>query len=73
MRTGGKPGIILAVKPHIYASVYNIATTQQMLDEIDSPALGVSFDTFQLFKSGRPCGSHFKIRKKIVHAILVTL
>ena len=41
-------GITLAVKPHINASVYNIATTIQMLDEIDSPALGVNLDAFQL-------------------------
>ena len=62
-------GIILAVKPHIYASVYNIATTQQMLDEIDSPALGVSFDTFQLFKVGEdPAEAILKFGKRIVHA-----
>ena len=37
-------GITLAITPHIAASVYNIATTIQMLDEIDSPALGVNVD-----------------------------
>jgi sugar phosphate isomerase/epimerase len=61
-------GITLAVKPHIAASVYNIATTLQMLDEVDSPALGVSFDTFQLYKVWEdPAEAILKFGKRIVH------
>ena len=61
-------GITLAVKAHIYASVYNIATTMQMLDEINSPALGVSFDAFQFYKVGEdPAKAVLTFGKKIVH------
>ena len=61
-------GITLAVKPHINASVYNIATTIQMLDEIDSPALGVNLDVFQLYKIGEdPTAAVLKFGRKIAH------
>ena len=61
-------GITLAVKAHIGASVYNIATTMQMLDEIDSPALGVNLAAFQLYKVGEdPAKAVLKFGKKIVH------
>ena len=61
-------GITLAVKAHIGASVYNIATTLQMLDEIDSPALGVNLDIFQIYKVGEdPAEAVLKFGKKIVH------
>ena len=64
-------GITLAVKPHINSSVYNIATTIQMLDEIDSPALGVNLDAFQLYKVGEdPAEAVLKFGKKIVHVHL---
>jgi sugar phosphate isomerase/epimerase len=62
-------GLTLAVKPHILASVYNIATTIQMLDEIDSPALGVNLDLLQIYKGGEdPAEAVLKIGKKIVHS-----
>ena len=62
-------GITLAVKPHIAASVYNIATTIQMLDEIDSQALGVNLDLLQIYKGGDdPAEAVLKIGKKIVHS-----
>ena len=61
-------GITLAVKPHINTSVYNIATTMQMLDEIDSLALGVSFDLLQVYKSGDDLSKFIlKFGKRIVH------
>jgi sugar phosphate isomerase/epimerase len=61
-------GITLAVKAHIGASVYNIATTMQMLDEIDSPALGVNLAAFQLYKVGEdPAEAVLRFGKKIVH------
>ena len=62
-------GLTLAIKPHIKASVYNIATTMQMLDEIDSPALGINLDAFQLYKVGEdPVEAVRKFGKRIVHA-----
>ncbi len=61
-------GLILAVKPHIVSSIYNIATLTQMLNEIDSPALGVNLDLLQLYKGGDdPAEAVLKIGKKIVH------
>ena len=60
-------GLTLAVKAHIGASVYNIATTMQMLDEIDSPALGINLAAFQLYKVGEdPVKAVLKFGKKIV-------
>ena len=61
-------GVTLAVKPHIGASIYNIATILQMLDAIDSPALGVNLDIFQIFKIGEdPAEAVLKFGKRIVH------
>jgi sugar phosphate isomerase/epimerase len=61
-------GITLAVKAHIAASVYNIATTEQMLNEIDSRALGINLAAFQLYKVGEdPSEAVLKFGKKIVH------
>jgi sugar phosphate isomerase/epimerase len=62
-------GITLAVKPHIASSIYGIATTIQMLDEIDSAALGVNLDLLQIYKGGEdPAEAVLKIGKKIVHS-----
>jgi len=62
-------GITLAVKPHIASSIYNIAMTIQMLDEINSPALGVNLDLLQIYKSGEdPADAVLRIGKRIVHS-----
>ena len=59
----------MAVKPHIAASIYNIATTIQMLDEIDSPALGVNLDLLQIYKGGDdPAEGVLRFGKRIVHS-----
>jgi len=64
-------GIILAVKPHVGASVYNTATLIQMLDEIDSPGLGVNLDTLHIYRAGEDSSETIrKIGKKIVHVHL---
>ena len=61
-------GITLAVKPHITMSFYNTTTLIQMLDEINSPALGVNLDLLQLFKVGDDLSAAIlKIGKRIVH------
>ena len=60
--------ITLAVKPHVGASVCNTATMLQMLDEIDSPALGINLDTMQIYKGGEDVSETVhQLGKKIVH------
>ena len=62
-------GITLAVKPHIVASMYNIATTIQMMNEVDSPALGVNLDLLQIYKAGEdPAEAVLRFGKRIVHS-----
>ena len=61
-------GMILAVKAHIQASIYDTKTLIQMLDEIDSPALGVNLDPIQQYKGGDDIAdSVLKLGKRIVH------
>jgi len=61
-------GIILAIKPHIGTSFCNTTTLIQMLNEIDSPALGVNLDILQLYKVGDDTAEAIlKIGKRIVH------
>jgi sugar phosphate isomerase/epimerase len=61
-------GVTLAVKPHVGASVYNIASMVQMLDEIDSPGLGVNLDTLHIYRAGEDSSEAVrKLGKKIVH------
>jgi sugar phosphate isomerase/epimerase len=60
--------VILAVKPHVGASVYNTATVLQMLDEVDSSSLGVTLDPLHLTRGGDdPSEAVLKIGKRIVH------
>jgi sugar phosphate isomerase/epimerase len=64
-------GVTLAIKTHIGTPIYNTATLLQMLDEIDSPGLGVTLDTLNLYKVGDdPAETVRKIGKKIVHVHL---
>ena len=61
-------GVILAVKPHKGASVYNTATVIQMLNEVNSPNLGINFDPLHLTRGGDDPGEAvLKLGKKIVH------
>ena len=61
-------GVTLAVKAHVGASVYNTETLIQLLDEIDSPVLGVAFDPTHFCRAGEdPSESVLKIGKRIVH------
>ena len=64
-------GVTLAIKTHIGTPIYNTATLLQMLDEIDSPGLGVTLDTLNLYKvKDDPAETVRKIGKKIVHVHL---
>jgi len=59
----------LAVKPHVGASVYNTETALQLLDEIDSPAVGINFDPSHLYRAGDdPQEAALKIGDRIVHS-----
>mgnify|MGYP001138951357 CR=1 FL=1 len=61
--------ITLAVKPHVGASVYNTETALRLLDEIDSPAVGINFDPSHLYRAGDDLSeAALKIGKRIVHS-----
>ena len=64
-------GVTLAIKPHVGASVYNTATMIQMLEEIDSPGLGVNLDTLHIFRAREDAAETVrKLGKKIAHVHL---
>jgi len=61
-------GVTLAVKYHKGASVYNLATQLQLLNEVKSPALGVNLDPREIYKAGEDYSEVIhKLGKKIVH------
>ena len=61
--------ITLAVKPHVGSSVYNTETVLQLMDEVDSPAVGINFDPSHLYRAGDdPPEAASKIGDRIVHS-----
>jgi len=44
--------VTLAVKPHVGAAVYNTETALQLMDAVDSPAVGLNFDPSHLYRAG---------------------
>jgi len=61
-------GITLAIPIHAGLPVDNTATAIQMLDEIDSPALGITLDTREIYRIGEdPSETVSKLGKKIAH------
>ena len=64
-------GVTLAVNPHTGGSIYNTETLLPLLDEIGSPALGVSIDPKELYRAGDdPSETILKLRRRIVHVNL---
>jgi sugar phosphate isomerase/epimerase len=64
----GERGVMLSVKPHRGALVYNAATVMQMVETVNSPHLGVTCDPLHLTKGGdNPVDAIAKIGKQIVH------
>ncbi len=62
-------GITLAVKPHVGASVYNVETALQLMDKVESPAVGINFDPSHLYRAGDdPAEAALKMADKIVHS-----
>ena len=61
-------GITLAIKVHVGTPVDKTATLIKILDEIDSPALGVTIDTREFCRAGDDISEAIaKIGKRIVH------
>jgi sugar phosphate isomerase/epimerase len=66
-----KREVILAIKAHVGASVYNTATMLQMLEEVDSPGLGANLDTLHIFRAREDAAVTVrKLGKKLVHVHL---
>ena len=64
-------GITLAIKVHAGTPVDKTATLIQILDEIDSTALGVTLDTREFYRAGEDISEAIsKIGKRIVHVHL---
>ena len=61
-------GIILAIKVHVGSPIDKTATLIQILDEIESPALGAIIDTRELCRAGDDVSEAVsKIGKRLVH------
>ena len=61
-------GLIIAVKPHVGHSFYNTETLLQLLNEINSSALGINLDSSNLYRAGDdPAETILKLGSKIVH------
>ena len=61
-------GITLAIKVHVGTPVDSTGKLIQILDEIDSPALGVTLDTREFYRAGDDIFEAIaKIGKRIVH------
>ena len=64
-------GVILAISPHVGASINNTATMIQMVEEIDSPGLGANLDTLHIFRAGEDSAETVrKLGNKLVHVHL---
>jgi sugar phosphate isomerase/epimerase len=62
-------GVSIAVKPHVGHSFHNTKTLLQLLNEINSPALGINLDSSNFYRAGDdPAEAVLKLGSKIVHA-----
>ena len=61
-------GITLAVKPHVGHSFYNTSTLLELLDEVNSPALGINLDASNFYRAGDdPVEAVSRLSGKIIH------
>jgi sugar phosphate isomerase/epimerase len=51
-RMAERYGVILCVKAHVGASIYNTPTTLQAMKEITSPAFGIDMDPSHIYRAG---------------------
>jgi sugar phosphate isomerase/epimerase len=62
-------GVKIAVKPHVGHSFHNTETIIQLLNAVNSPALGVNLDASNFFRDGDdPAEAVSKLGNKIFHA-----
>jgi sugar phosphate isomerase/epimerase len=47
-----KYGVMLCVKAHVGASIYNTPTTLKLMEAISSPALGIDMDPSHIYRAG---------------------
>lgn len=61
-------GLTIALKPHVGHSFYNTETLLQLLNEINSPALGINLDSSNFYRAADdPAEAVLKLGSKIVH------
>lgn len=61
-------GTKLAVKPHVGHSFYNTLTLLELLDEVNSPALGINLDPSNFYRAGDdPVKAISRLSGKIIH------
>ena len=51
-KIGEEHGVIVCVKAHVGASIYNTPTTLRVMNEIDSPAFGIDMDPSHIYRAG---------------------
>lgn len=51
-RMAEKYGVILCVKAHVGASIYNTPTTLRLMEAIHSPAFGIDMDPSHIYRAG---------------------
>src|SRR5258708_21330375 len=51
-RTAERYGVILCVKAHVGASIFNTPTTLRLMEAIDSPAFGIDMDPSHIHRAG---------------------
>jgi sugar phosphate isomerase/epimerase len=51
-RLAEKCGVVLCVKAHVGASIFNTPTTLRVMEAIDSPAFGIDMDPSHIYRSG---------------------
>jgi sugar phosphate isomerase/epimerase len=68
----GRCGVTLGVKPHIHFAVYNTATLQRLVREVDSPHVRINFDPSHIYRADEDpvesarqlarlsCGAHIR-------------
>ena len=61
-------GVILCVKAHVGASIYNTPTTLKAMDYIKSPSFGIDMDPSHIYRSGEfPEEALPKVIKRVKH------
>lgn len=63
-----KAGVMLSIEPHPHRYLANTDGALRLLDDVDSPAMGINFDPSHTFPVGDfPNVSVYRLGKKIIH------